>query len=292
MEYSILMAMKRTAFFLPVFLLMAAISASAQDHILLPEDFTLHKGDTLKVHLLNVNQFAVQDELKYESPNTLKLSISNGNRKASLMNATKENTSPIITMKAEDEGLNLISMTQKPVTDDIESDDFLKLLEDEGLTQYLEKAKNGSKDSFREKYTWYMKTLVKVEKDSKNYFDKPLNDELEIILKDNPYKGSYGADMAALVNFKGKPLANAVVMQYIKTATGNVFVEKLSTDKSGQVYFKLSREGIYFLRTLHMEPSKEKTADFDTWMASYSFGFSSTNELPNTYKEFGFGNKH
>ena len=97
------------------------------------------------------------------------------------------------------------------------------MLEDEGFTQYSEKAKNGSKDSFREKYTWYLKSLISVEKNSPNGFEKPLNDEFEIILKDNPYKGNYGDDIVAQVMFRGKPIANVVVLFYIRTISVKTF---------------------------------------------------------------------
>ena len=71
-----------------------------------------------------------------------------------------------------------------------------------------------------------------------------------------------------------------------------MFAQKLTADKQGQIYFKLTREGIYLLRSAHMESSKEKSADYETWLATYTFAFNSSNEMPNTYKEFGFGNKH
>jgi uncharacterized GH25 family protein len=267
--------------------------ASAQDYVLLPEKFILHKGDSLKLHLITANQFTKQYELKYETSKTAKFMLMAGSKKTDLLTMAKDSASPIISIPMGNEGLNMISMVRKSITDDIESDDFIKMLEDEGFTQYAEKAKNGSKDSFREKYTWYMKSLVEVEKNSANNFDKPLNEDFEIILKDNPYKGSYGADIIAQVKLRGKAVANVNVMMYVKTPDGrNIFAQKLSSDKEGQVYFKLSREGIYLLRALYTEPSKEKGADFETWMSSYSFGFSSSNEMPNSYKEFGFGNKH
>jgi len=41
-----------------------------------------------------------------------------------------------------------------------------------------------------------------------------------------------------------------------------------------------------------MEVSKDKSADYEAWLATYTFAFESTNEMPNTYKQFGFGNKH
>jgi len=267
--------------------------ASAQDYVLLPEKFILHKGDSLKLHLITANQFTKQYELKYEASKTAKFMLMAGSKKTDLLTMAKDSASPILSTPMGNEGLNMISMVRKSITDDIESDDFIKMLEDEGFTQYAEKAKNGSKDSFSEKYTWYMKSLVEVEKNSANNFDKPLNEDFEIILKDNPYKGSYGADIIAQVKLRGKAAANVNVMLYVKTADGrNIFAQKLSSDKEGQVYFKLSREGIYLLRALYTEPSKEKGADFETWMSSYSFGFSSSNEMPNSYKEFGFGNKH
>ncbi|MBV8390786.1 MAG: DUF4198 domain-containing protein [Mucilaginibacter sp.] len=285
--------MKHIYFLLFCLFSLLITKATAQDFVLLPENFVLHKGDKLNLHLIRVNQFTMTDELKYETSKTAKFNIQNGKKEINLLTVAKDSASPIISMPFESDGLHTIHLVRKSVTDDIESDDFIKMLEDEGFTQYAEKAKNGSKDSFREKYTWYLKSLVEVEKNSPNGFEKPLNDEFEIVLKDNPYKGNYGDDVIAQVRLRGKPAANVVVTFYIRTLAGtNIFAQKLSSDKEGQIYFKLSREGIYLLRALYTEPSKDKGADFETWMATYTFGFTSSNEMPNTYKEFGFGNKH
>jgi uncharacterized GH25 family protein len=286
--------MKHTYILLFCLLSLIISKANAQeDYVLLPENFVMHKGDKLNLHLIRVNQFTMTNELKYEASKTAKFDLQNGKKETNLLTVAKDSVSPIISMPLESEGLQTIHMIRKSIIDDIEADDFIKLLEDEGYTQYAEKAKNGSKDSFREKYTWYLKSLVEVEKNSPNGFEKSLNDEFEIVLKDNPYKGNYGDDIIGQVRLKGKPAVNVVVMLYIKTISGtNIFAQKLSTDKEGQIYFKLSREGIYLLRALYTEPSKEKGADFETWMSTYTFGFSSSNQMPNTYKEFGFGNKH
>jgi hypothetical protein len=286
--------MKQICFlFFCLFSLIVTEAAAQEDYVLLPENFVLHKGGKLNLHMIRVNQFTMTDELKYEASKTAKFGIQNGKRETDLLKVAKDSALPIISMPVETEGLNTIHMVRKSVTDDIEADDFIKMLEDEGYAQYAEKAKNGSKDSFREKYTWYLKSLVEVEKNSPNGFEKPLNDEFEIVLKDNPYKGNYGDDIIAQVRLRGKPAANVVVSFYIRTIKGtDVFVQKLSSDKEGQIYFKLSREGIYLLRALYTEPSKDKGADFETWMSTFTFGFTSSNEMPNTYKEFGFGNKH
>jgi uncharacterized GH25 family protein len=285
--------MKRVYFLVTALLLLAAFSASAQDYVLLPENFVVHKGDKLNMHLITVTQFAKKDEVQYESSKTAKFTIQAGSKKTDLLTVAKDSAAPVVSMPIENEGLNTVTMIRKSVTDDIESEDFIKLLEDEGFAQYSEKAKNSSKDSFREKYTSFMKSLVESEKNSPNGFEKPLNEDYEIVLKDNPYKGNYGADITGQVMLKGKAMPSVIVMMYIKTATGNtIFAQKLLTDKQGQIYFKLSREGVYLLRSLYMEPSKDKNADFETYAATYTFAFSNNGDMPNTYKEFGFGNKH
>ncbi len=285
--------MKRVYFLITTLFLLSAFAASAQDYILLPENFILHKGDKLNLHLIYGSQFVKKDEVQYESSKTAKFMIQAGSKKTDLLKVARDSAAPIVSTLIENDGLNTISMVRKSIADDIESDDFIKMLEDEGFTQYVEKAKNSSKDSFRERYTWYLKSLIEVEKNSANGFEKPLDEDYEIILKDNPYKGNYGDDITAQVRLKDKPLANATVMLYIKTATGNnIFGQKLSSDKQGQIYFKLSREGIYLLRSLYTEPSKDKSVDFETRMTTFTFAFSNSGDMPNTYKEFGFGNKH
>ncbi len=284
--------MKRIYFLLSFLFLLTRLQATAQDYVLVPENFFLHKGDKLNVHLISANQFMKQDEIKYETANVAKFMLYNGSKKTDLAPMAKDTAAPIVSYQVQTEGLTELQLTRKSLTDDVERDDFLKMLDDEGMTKESEKAKNGSKDSFTERYTWSLKSLVQVEKNTGNVFEKPLNEEFEIVLKDNPYKGNYGDDITAVVYFNGKPIANVNVVLSVKTENGNVFAQKLSSDKLGKIYFKLSREGIYLLRALHIETSKDKKADFDTWLTSYTFAFSSSNEMPNTYKEFGFGNKH
>ncbi|MGZ4001374.1 MAG: DUF4198 domain-containing protein [Mucilaginibacter sp.] len=275
------------------FLLLSVVyTASAQDDILLPENFYVHKGEKINIHLVTVNQFSKKDELSFDPAKIQKFTLGWGKKAGDLMPALKA-TDTATAMQFDKDGLNTLTMTMKPVLDDIERDDFIKILEDEGLTDFAENAKNGSKDSFRERYTRYLKSLIKVQdKTAANDFEKSQGQDFEITLKDNPYKGSYGDDIIASVTFRDKPAVNATVLFYIKAADGNVFVQKLNADKQGFIYFKLTREGIYLLRSAHMEVSKDKSADYEAWLATYTFAFESTNEMPNTYKQFGFGNKH
>jgi hypothetical protein len=82
------------------------------------------------------------------------------------------------------------------------------------------------------------------------------------------------------------------VSLYIKSITGNVYTQPLIANKDGEVYFTMTREGIYLLRSVRVEATKDKDADYQCWWASFTFPFSSSDDVPNTYKEFGFGSKH
>jgi uncharacterized GH25 family protein len=111
-------------------------------------------------------------------------------------------------------------------------------------------------------------------------------------LKDNPYKKRFGEDLVAAVMFMQKPASSVTVTVYIKSLSGNVYTQNYTTDAHGEFTITMSREGIYLMRAVRVDATTDKDADFASWWASYTFPFSSSEELLNTYKEFGFGNMH
>lgn len=281
--------------FFSILLMMACFAANAQSYYLMPEKFFLQKGDKLNVHLMTTNDdFTKQSDVKYQADKTGDFLLYQGKKKTDLKTiaVATDSVAPIVSFATTEEGLLLVSMATAPTTSEMTRSKFLRTLDESDPDNIADKVKNSNQLYYKLKYSNYMKSLVKVEKSSGNIFDKPLNQDYEIILKQDPYKFNYGDDISALILFKGKPLVNAVVTLTVKTVGGNIFPQKMSSDASGLIYFKLSREGIYALNTTHTEQSKDKTIDFETWHSTFTFAFSSNNELPNSYKEFGFGNVH
>jgi uncharacterized GH25 family protein len=277
-----------------VILSVAVFAAHAQNYFLMPEKFYLQKGDKLNVHVVSSEDFTKQADVKYQANKTAGFYLYEGKKKIDLtpIAVSTDSVAPVIRYTTNEEGLVMISMTTLPASSEMSRAKFIRTLDENDPDNIADKVKNGNQLYYKEKFTYYMKTLVAVDKTSGNVFDKPLNQDYEIVLKENPYKFNYGDDVSAVVLFKGKPLAAAPVTLTVKTVNGNVFPQKLSSDASGLIYFKLSREGVYILSAQHAEQSKDKTADFESWRSTFSFAFSSSNELPNTYKEFGFGNVH
>jgi uncharacterized GH25 family protein len=268
------------------------MAATTHDYFLLPENFFLHKGDKLNLHLLSGDQFVKQAEIRYQPKITTKFVLLEGSKKTDLSKVAKDSAAPLVNYAMLNSGQALVDMTHGVEFNDASRDNYAEFLSSQGLDKLSEKVKNGNQFRVREKHTRYMKTLFSVGDHDGSVYSKEMNDDYEIILKNNPYKRKYGDDMTALVMFKGKPAGGASIALYIKSITGNVYTQNLATDKKGEVTFTMSREGIYLLRCVHIEPTKDKDADYESWWASYTFPFSSSDDVPNTYKEFGFGDKH
>jgi uncharacterized GH25 family protein len=283
---------RRTPLILLILAAAIAISATTHDVFLMPEMFFMHKGDKLNLHLLIGDLFAKDAEIAYQPTKTGKFMLYTGSKKIDLKPIAKDSVTPVLSYEMANSGQSLIEMTRSYEFSFTSRDAYADFLNSQGLDKLAEKVKGGNQFRVKEKYTRCLKTLISVDNNNGNAFEKELKQDFEIILKKNPYDKKYGDDMVAVLKFKDKPVGSASVGLYIKTVTGNVYAQTLTTNGDGEVVFNMSREGIYMLRSVRIEPTKDKDADYESWWTSYTFPFSSSDELPNTYKEFGFGNKH
>jgi uncharacterized GH25 family protein len=284
--------MKRLPLLLIIFAAIIGLAATTHDMFLLPEFFFMHKGDKLNLHLAEGDQFIKQNEIGYQHSKTTKFMLYDGSKKIDLSLIAKDTAGTLVDYTMPNSGQVLLEMNRGNEYSDASRDNFSDFLTALGLDKLGEKVKSGNQFRIKEKHTRYLKTLISVDNHDGNAYSKDLNNDFEIILTDNPFHKKYGDDMSAMVKFKGKPAANLPVNLYIKSISGNVYTQTFTTDKKGEIGFTMSREGIYLLRCVLVVPTTDKDADFVSWWASYTFPFSSSDDLPNTYKEFGFGNKH
>lgn len=266
-------------------LLVIGLVARSSDYFLLPNSFFFHKGDKLILRLLTGDYFENVKEVKYQAAATDKFVLHTGSKNGiDLKGIAKEADSTLLSSyKLENAGLQLIEMSQVYPVVELDRQTFIKELDQEQLTKLSEKASATFQQDIREKYTTYLKTLFTVDKPNGTVYNKELGQALEIILLENPYKLGYGDDVTALVKFKGTPLANAHVDLVVKTATGKIHPERLVSDASGNITFKLSLEGNYLLRLVNVETTKAKDVDYEKWGAAYTFSFVNTRKLPDSY---------
>ncbi|WP_428328331.1 DUF4198 domain-containing protein [Mucilaginibacter sp.] len=284
--------MKRTPFVILILAAAIGIAATTHDYFMLPENFFMHKGDKLNLHLLSGDVFVKDAEIAYQPAKTTRFMLFNGSKKIDLTKMAKDSAVPLINHELVNSGQYLVEMTRGYESSSSSRDTYAEFLNSQGLDKLAEKVKAGNQFRVKEKYTRYMKTLFSVDDHDGKAYEKELNEEYEIILKDDPYSKKYGDDLSAELKFQGKPAKGVSVQLYIKTTTGNVYTQNFTTDNDGRITFTMSREGIYLLRSVRVDATKDKDADYESWWTSYTFPFSSSDDVPNTYKEFGFGNKH
>jgi len=274
-----------------LFLSLAASAQSSSDEFLLPENFFMQKGQQETVHLFNGEGLKPAGELKYHAAAATKLVLYHGSKEFDLKNTTKEGEAPLVNYPAAD-GLSMLQLDESAQVKDYDRDDYIQQLNDQGLDKIAQKLNAGNRLRVREKHISFLKTVFSTEDAGGKVYEKQVHSDYEIILKQNPYKLNYGDDITGIVYFKGQPAKVAKVQFYIRTENGAIFREDLSTDNSGEFYIKVSREGIYMLASSYVEASTTSGTDVDRWYTSYTFAFSSSNAMPNTYREFGFGNMH
>ncbi len=253
---------------------MSGIAAFSQQYLLLPDEFYPAKGQSVGTKLLTGREFSEMVNMKYQSSNTAAFWLYEGSKKTDLKAVTTDSLSPVNTRKFESAGLAMLSMERRTLGAEMNKSEFITYLQEESLAELTDKVENTGQSYFKEKQTFYLKTLLAVDKASGNIYSQKLGHDLEILLLQNPCKMMYGDDLTAQLLFKGKPLNNALVAVYTKGPSGKTFTTTYSSDLEGKIYFKLNRSGTWMINTVHMEPAEDKKiADYDSWRANYTFGF-------------------
>lgn len=265
--------MRKPFLFIILLVFSSILVTYSHDYFLLPDEFYLSKGQTLKVHLFVGDEFKELEERKYQSSKTTAFWLYDGGKKINLKESATDSLMPVLSQKLESSGLTLVAMERDYSEITLEKQKFIDYLNEEGLDKIAKEVKKDQKKAFKEKYTRYLKTLVSVDRPAGNLYDTKLKHKLEILLLQNPYKMKYGDDMISQVLFEGKPLANASVEVITKVMNGKVFTTGYRTDDKGQIYFKVNRSGTWMVRLVHMVRVKTGNTDFESFWASYTFGF-------------------
>src|SRR5580698_2314237 len=91
---------------LPVFLLIAfaaiiGLAATTHDYFMLPENFFMHKGDQLNLHLLSGDLFVKQAEVGYQAKKTTTFMLYQGSKKIDLTKVAIDTGNKLVGYKME-----------------------------------------------------------------------------------------------------------------------------------------------------------------------------------------------
>ena len=247
-------------------------SLFAQNTYLLPRSFFPQKGemveiggfygkgfDTIKAKRVPVSQF---------SGATLYAS----GKPVDLLPAGTKNTQNYLSVQLNNPGICLVAAKKELLVPDLDREDVIRQLADEGFNSLASKA--GDKEEMSVNNIFSSKTLLMVNKPSGGYYEEKTGHDLEIVLMQNPYKMKYGEDLTVQILFRGKPLAQSKAEVYTRTLNGTIFVGDNVTDADGKLYIKLNRSGDWMIKAINAEAASQG-ADYNHWCSTYTFGFRS-----------------
>jgi uncharacterized GH25 family protein len=156
-----------------------------------------------------------------------------------------------------------------PVT--LEAKKFEDYLKDEGLERIIaSRAKNGQSSAVgKERFYRCAKTLLDVP-GGKASADTPLHFTLELVPRKNPYTLKAGEKLPVTLLYRGKPLANALVVAMNKADPAKAV--RVRTDAKGHATLPLARSGFWLIKAVHMEAAPAGAGvDWESWWASMTF---------------------
>ncbi|HEX6642696.1 MAG TPA: DUF4198 domain-containing protein [Thermoanaerobaculia bacterium] len=156
-----------------------------------------------------------------------------------------------------------------PVT--LEAKKFEDYLKEEGLERIVAaRAKKGQSSAVgKERFYRCAKALLNVA-GGKGSADTPLRFTLELVPRGNPYALKVGEKLPVTLLYRGKPLANALVVAMNKTEP--LKTVRVRTDAKGHATLPLARKGFWLIKAVHMEAAPAGAGvDWESWWASMTF---------------------
>ncbi|MEO8381811.1 MAG: DUF4198 domain-containing protein [Acidobacteriota bacterium] len=156
-----------------------------------------------------------------------------------------------------------------PVT--LEAKKFEDYLKEEGLESIIarRKALGQSAAPGREQFHRCAKALLWTD-GGDTVSSKPLGFTLELVPRKNPYTLRAGASLPLTLLWRGKPVADGLVVAMNRDAPQSAV--RARTNAKGEVSLPLARTGLWLVKAVTMGPAPAGAdADWESWWASLTF---------------------
>jgi uncharacterized GH25 family protein len=146
----------------------------------------------------------------------------------------------------------------------LEAKKFEEYLKEEGLERIIALRAKSTAPA-KERFYRCAKSLLDVSGSAP--VDRPLGFTLELVPRANPYALRAGDALPMSLTFRGKPIANVLVVAMHKN--GSV---RARTDAKGHVSLRIAHRGFWLVKAVHMEPAPPNAGvDWESWWASMTF---------------------
>jgi hypothetical protein len=172
-----------------------------------------------------------------------------------------------------DAGLHWIGYQSNPYPVALEAPKFEDYLRDEGLEKIIDARKKNGQSSApgRERFYRCAKALLDTPASPPAHvFDVPLGFTFELVPRRNPYAIRPGGELPLTVLFRGKPMANILVVAMSKDDPDKAV--RARTDAKGRATLKLAHAGFWLIKAVQMEAAPaDSGVDWESWWASITF---------------------
>ena len=175
-----------------------------------------------------------------------------------------EEKTSVMEIQTGGSGTYLVGISTKPREIALKAADFNSYLQEDGLPDILAARKKNNelgKDA-RERYSKHVRAVFQVGDKLSDDYKRSLNYPVEIIPQQNPYSLKVGQTIAVLCLLNGQPLTNQFVIAGWESSDGKLQSTNARTDAKGIARFKLAGAGKWFVKLIHMEPSREPQVGF------------------------------
>jgi uncharacterized GH25 family protein len=175
-------------------------------------------------------------------------------------------------MRATEPDVVIVGYQSHPKPIVLPATTFNQYIKEEGLDTIagLRAQRNQTNNDAREIFARCAKSLVRYGRSTDAQGDRTLGFTLELVAQKNPYALHPGEELPISLTYEGRPLTNALVVAMNRANP----MAKLTarTDAKGRVTFRLTQDGTWLIKAVHMIPAPTGTnADWESFWASLTF---------------------
>jgi hypothetical protein len=256
-----------TRFRIAIFVALIAVQASAHDFWIEPSTFHPAVGDRVTA-ALRVGQKLAGDPLPNIPPLIERFIVRGSNAQRPVVG--KAGADPAGIAFIAEGGLHWIGYQSNPYPVALEGAKFEDYLRDEGLERIIDARKKSGQSAAPGRERFYRCAKALLETPGVETFDTPLGFTLELVPRANPYALKRARDLPLALTFRGKPIANVLVVAMSKDDPMNAV--RARTDAKGRVMLRLAHAGFWLIKAVHMEAAPaDAGVDWESWWASITF---------------------
>lgn len=258
---------------LPLILLLLPVVMLGHDTWLVPVSFQTAPGKTVRVKLATSEAFPTSEAAAgLERVGRFAVRGPTGTRNVEGYRA--EETFLVADVTPTEPGHAVVIAELKPRAFVLEPKVFNEYIRDEELKSVIDaRIQQGKSDApGRERYRKIAKAILCVGDANDKEYAKPVGSWLEIVPEKSPCRIRAKDVVPFRVLFEGKPLAHASLAAGFEGVTGHKYPIWGKTDKHGRLRIPFDRPGVWFVRTLHMVPTKnDAESDWDSAFSTLTF---------------------